>query len=35
MVYNLFDTKSTGSIKSMSGQQLADELQKPIIRKIF
>ena len=35
MVYNLFDTKSTGSIKSMSDQQLADELQKPIIRKFF
>ena len=33
MVYNLFDTKSTGSsIKSMSDQQLADELQKPITR---
>ena len=34
MVYNLFDTKSTGSsIKSMSDQQLAGELQKLIIRK--
>ena len=43
MVYNFFDKKSTGSgvatlanksvIKSLSNQQLADEPQKPIIRK--
>ena len=35
MVYKLFDKKSKGSgIKSMSYQQLADELHKPIIRKL-
>ena len=34
MAYEFFDKKSTGSgIKSMSNQQLADELHKPIIRK--
>ena len=34
MVYKFFDKKSKGSgIKSMSTQQLADELHKPIIRK--
>ena len=34
MVYKFFDKKSAGSgIKSMSNQQLADELHKPIIRK--
>ena len=35
MVYKFFDKKSaTGSgIKSMSNQELADELHKPIIRK--
>ena len=33
MVYNSFDKKSVGNgIKSMSNQQLADELHKPIIR---
>ena len=35
MVYNFFDKKSSVSgIKSMSNQQLADELHKPIIKKI-
>ena len=34
MIYKFFDKKSTGSdIKSMSNQQLANELHKPIIRK--
>ena len=34
MIYKIFDKKSTSSgIKSMSNQQLADELHKPIIRK--
>ena len=34
MVYKFFDKKSAGSgIKSVSNQQLADELHKPIIRK--
>ena len=34
MVYKFFDKKSKDSdIKSMSNQQLADELHKPIIRK--
>ena len=34
MVYSFFDKKSKGSgIKSMSNQQLANELHKPIIRK--
>ena len=34
MVYKLFHKKSKGSdIKSMSNEQLADELHKPIIRK--
>ena len=34
MVYKCFDKKSTGSgNKSMSSQQLADELHKSIIRK--
>ena len=34
MVYMIFDKKSTGGgIQCMSNQQLADELQKPIIRK--
>ena len=34
MVYKFFDKKSKGSgIKSMSNQQLANELHKPIIRK--
>ena len=34
MVYKLFDKKSKGSgIKSMSNQQFADELHKPVIRK--
>ena len=32
MVYKVFDKKSSGSIKSMSNQQLVDELHKPIIR---
>ena len=33
MVYSFFDKKSKGSgIKSMSNQQLANELHKPIIR---
>ena len=36
MVYKFFDKKSKGSgIKSMSNQQLADELHKPIIRKFI
>ena len=36
MVYKFFDKKSKGSgIKSMPNQQLANELHKPIIRKIF
>ena len=35
MVYNFFDKKSKGSgIKSMPNQQLANELHKPIIRKL-
>ena len=35
MVYNFFDNKSNGSgIKSMQNQQLANELPKPIIRKL-
>ena len=34
MAYSFFDKKSKGSgIKSMSNQQLANELHKPIIRK--
>ena len=34
MVFKFFDKKSTGSeISSISNQQLADELHKPIIRK--
>ena len=34
MVYKFFDKKSKGTgIKSMPNQQLANELQKPIIRK--
>ena len=34
MVYKFFDKKSKGGdIKSMSNQQLANELHKPIIRK--
>ena len=34
MIYKFFDKKSKGSgIKSMSNQQLADELHKPIISK--
>ena len=34
MAYKLFDKKSAGnSIQSMSNQELADELHKPIIRK--
>ena len=34
-VYNLLDKKSTGgAIKSMPSQQLANELHKPIIRKL-
>ena len=34
MVYKLFDKKSTGSgINSISNQQLASEVHKPIIRK--
>ena len=34
MVYKFFDKKSKGSgVNSMSNQQLADELHKPIIRK--
>ena len=42
MVYKFFDTKSASladksdkgsGIKSMSNQQLADELHKPIVRK--
>ena len=36
MVYKFFDKKSKGSgIKSMSYQQLADELLKPTIRKFY
>ena len=35
MVYKVFDKKSEGSgIKSMSNQQLANELQKQVIRKL-
>ena len=35
MVYKFFDRKSKGSgIKSVSYQQLADELHKSIIRKL-
>ena len=35
MVYKFFDKKSKGTgIKSMSNHQLANELYKPIIRKI-
>ena len=35
MVYKFFDRKSTDSgIKLMSNQQLADELHKPVIRKL-
>ena len=35
MVYNFFDKKSKGSgIKSVPNQQLANELHKPIIRKL-
>ena len=35
MVFNFFDKKSKDSaIKSMSNQQLANELHKPIIRKV-
>ena len=35
MVYKFFDKKSEGAgIKSMSNQQLANELHKPIIRKL-
>ena len=34
MLYNVFDKKSNGSwIKSMSNQQLANDLNKSIIRK--
>ena len=34
MVYKFFDKKSKGAgIKSMSNQQLANELHKPIIKK--
>ena len=35
MVYSFFSKKSTGTgIKSMPKQQLANELHKPVIRKI-
>ena len=35
VVYKFFDKRSTGSdIKSMSNQQYANELHKPIIRKL-
>ena len=35
MLYNVFDKKSNGSgIKSMSNQQLANDLNTSIIRKI-
>ena len=35
MVYRFFSKKSTGTgIKSMPKQQLANELHKPVIRKI-
>ena len=35
MVFKFFDKKSTGSgIKSMPNQQLANELHKPVIRKL-
>ena len=35
MVYKFFDKKSQGSgIKSMSNQQLANELYKPVIKKL-
>ena len=34
MVYKFFDKKSKGNgIKSMSNQQVVDEIHKPIIRK--
>ena len=33
MVIKLFDKKSKGGIKSMSNQQLANELHKPVIIK--
>ena len=34
MVFKFFDKQSKGSgIKSMSNQQLANELHKPIVRK--
>ena len=34
MVYKFFDKKTSGgAIKSMSNQQLANELHKPIIKK--
>ena len=38
MVYNLFDKKSSGgAIKSeiISNQQLAEDLHKPVIRKLI
>ena len=35
MVYEIFDKKSSGShVKSMSNQQLADELHQQIIKKL-
>ena len=34
MIYNFFDTKTSGSgIKDISNKELAEELHKPIIRK--
>ena len=36
LIYKFFDKKFKSSgIKSMSNQQLADELHKPIIRNVF